>query len=182
MSANPFWEYSLELYERPGVAPACIALQDEAGLDVNLLLFCVWSAQAGPGRLSAADLRAAIAATGDWQARVVQPLRAARRAARSAGGSGLFAAAFQRDVAATELSAERVEQWLLLELVAERERAERDAGAALADGCANLREYLRAVGVAPAAVRPRLIPLLAGAFTGVREQELIAALEVNSGQ
>ena len=42
-----FWAFSLEVYGRPGVAPACLALQDRHGLDVNLLLFCCWAASQG---------------------------------------------------------------------------------------------------------------------------------------
>ena len=37
-----FWKFSLELYDREGVAAACLALQEEYQLDVNLLLFCYW--------------------------------------------------------------------------------------------------------------------------------------------
>lgn len=37
-----FWRFSLALYARPGVAEALIALQDRAGLDVNLILFGLW--------------------------------------------------------------------------------------------------------------------------------------------
>ena len=36
------WRFSLALYARPGVADALIALQDRAGLDVNLILFGLW--------------------------------------------------------------------------------------------------------------------------------------------
>src|SRR5262245_50919517 len=125
MSANPFWDFSLELYERPGVADACIALQDAAGLDVNLLLYCIWCAAVGPGRLAAGEMRTAVSATSAWQEGVVKPLRAARRVAKSAGGASFFASAFQRDVAATELSSERVEQWMLFDQAPERAHATR---------------------------------------------------------
>ncbi len=37
---NPFWQYSLEVYAKPEVAELCLSLQDEFGLDVNVLLFC----------------------------------------------------------------------------------------------------------------------------------------------
>ena len=40
--ARRFWRFSLALYARPGVAEALIALQDRAGLDVNLILFGLW--------------------------------------------------------------------------------------------------------------------------------------------
>jgi len=43
-SGNPFWDFSLAVYRRPGVAAACLRLQDEAGVDVNLLLYFCWLA------------------------------------------------------------------------------------------------------------------------------------------
>ena len=41
---SPFWRFSLRFYRQPQVADACIALQEEAGVDVNLLLFLLWHA------------------------------------------------------------------------------------------------------------------------------------------
>ena len=41
---SPFWRFSLRFYRQPRVADACIALQEEAGVDVNLLLFLLWHA------------------------------------------------------------------------------------------------------------------------------------------
>ena len=38
MSNNPIWDYSVATYSLQGVAPACLALQETFGLDVNLLL------------------------------------------------------------------------------------------------------------------------------------------------
>ena len=42
--ASPFWRFSLGFYRQPGVADACIALQDGCGVDVNILLFFLWLA------------------------------------------------------------------------------------------------------------------------------------------
>jgi uncharacterized protein (TIGR02444 family) len=75
--ANPFWDYSVELYRHPGVEAACLELQRRHGLDVNLILLCCWQARRGV----ALD-RALLARAGDvvasWQAEVVRPLRALR--------------------------------------------------------------------------------------------------------
>jgi hypothetical protein len=38
MIDNPFWDFSLALYAKEGVADACLLLQDKLGYDVNLLL------------------------------------------------------------------------------------------------------------------------------------------------
>jgi len=162
MSANPFWDFSLEIYERPGVAEACIGLQDDAGLDVNVLLYCIWAAVEGPGRLDEADMQRALDLTGDWQARVVRQLRSARRAAGTLGGASLFVNACRRDIAATELSAERVEQWLLFDAVTERSREM--TGQPLDAACGNLAGYLRLAGSEPAACAVPLTALLQAAF------------------
>ena len=41
---SPFWRFSVKFYAVPGVAPACIELQDQAGVDVNMLFFLLWNA------------------------------------------------------------------------------------------------------------------------------------------
>lgn len=42
LPAERFWEYSLAVYSKPGVAQNCLKLQDNHGLNVNLLLLCHW--------------------------------------------------------------------------------------------------------------------------------------------
>ena len=44
---SPFWRFSLQFYALPGVAPACLVLQDKGGADVNLLLFLLFLAETG---------------------------------------------------------------------------------------------------------------------------------------
>jgi uncharacterized protein (TIGR02444 family) len=185
MSANPFWEFSLEVYGRPGVSEACIALQDGAALDVNLILFCLWCAVQGPGVLDPGDMQRALRVAAPWQDGVVAPMRAARRAARkmkTGGGAGLFAAAFQRDVLATELSAERVEQWLLLDIVGDREPDGRSEPEALRAACANLGAYLSAAGADAAATRPHLEAVLGACFPSVSANAVGAALAALSNR
>ena len=77
------WDFSVSLYAKPGVKDACLELQDRCGLDVNLLLFAVWSAVAGPGRLDAARFRDCVALTEAWQAKMIQPLRQLRRSCQA---------------------------------------------------------------------------------------------------
>lgn len=176
MTANPLWDFSLDVYARNGVADACIALQDEAGLDVNLLLFCIWCAAQGPGRLTPDDLRDALALTDDWQAEIVKPLRSVRRRAKTMPGPPLFLGAFHRDIAATELSAERVEQWVLYDSVNERSEDDRNNTAALSAACANLVSYLRAAGVEPTPQRSHLAVLLSASFPDLDNKMISDAL------
>ena len=109
-----FWSFSLQVYAKPGVAEACIALQDGLGLDVNLLLYCCWHGRAHR-KLDEAALRHAMAAVEGWQREVVQPLRAVRRRLKSGvppitAREGL---ALRRKVADLEIESERIAQTAL---------------------------------------------------------------------
>jgi uncharacterized protein (TIGR02444 family) len=72
------WDYALRLYGEPGVEAACLALQDQAGIDVNLLLFAAWLGATGRA-LEPSALAEARVMVEAWQARVVRPLRGVRR-------------------------------------------------------------------------------------------------------
>jgi uncharacterized protein (TIGR02444 family) len=117
--AHPFWNYSLVTYAKPGVADACILLQDEFGLNVNLLLVCLWSGAEGPGRLASERIRECINGTRDWQERVVKPLRAVRRYSKSEPTAipDTLRKIFRPDLLAVELDAEHVEQLAIAEIV-----------------------------------------------------------------
>ena len=39
---NEFWRFSLEVYQDEEVQRLCLSLQDDYGLDVNVVLFCLW--------------------------------------------------------------------------------------------------------------------------------------------
>jgi uncharacterized protein (TIGR02444 family) len=78
---SAFWTFSVDLYKRPGVEAACIALQDRRDLDVNLLLWALWLADCGVA-LDEATLARAKAEVVSWQAEIVRPLRSLRRRLR----------------------------------------------------------------------------------------------------
>ncbi len=108
-----FWDFSLALYGREGVARACIALQDRWGLDVNILLFCCRAGSRGR-RLDSADLKSLDAAVRPWREAVVVPLRGIRRWLKTqAPAPGTPAHRLRVRVKADELQAEAVEQALL---------------------------------------------------------------------
>ncbi len=114
---SPFWRFSLKFYRKPGIAEACIALQDACGVDVNLLLFVLWQASLSR-RLAVEEVDAWRARTRAWNADVIAPLRAVRR--RLKGGSPLIeagtAAAFRTKVKGLELEAERLQQQAMFDL------------------------------------------------------------------
>ncbi|HEY6257424.1 MAG TPA: TIGR02444 family protein [Xanthobacteraceae bacterium] len=117
-SPSPFWRFSLQFYRLPGVAEACIRLQEEAGADVNLLLFLLWNAarQRALTVAQVTELEQRIAA---WRDRAVIPLRAIRRALKSPQDlvEGGAAEAFRTRIKAVELEAERLQQEAMYDLV-----------------------------------------------------------------
>lgn len=132
-----FWEFSLKLYGRPKVAPACLRLQDRHRLDVNLILLCCYAGCAGYGAFTAAELRRADRAISAWRRQVVEPLRAARRALKSQPLRR--ADALRRRVLAAELEGEAVSQALLERWL--KARGRRPTGIAAEDSAASLARY-----------------------------------------
>jgi uncharacterized protein (TIGR02444 family) len=114
---SPFWRFSLRIYRQPGVADACIALQDECGVDVNVLLFFLWLA-ADKKLIPARNARAVCEQAALWHDDVVVPLRTLRRKLK--GGSPLVAhgtaEVFRTRIKAVELEAERLQQEALFAL------------------------------------------------------------------
>ena len=116
---SPFWRFSLRLYRAPGVGDACIALQEEAGVDVNLLLFLLWQATERRA-FTAADIKALDETIGGWRDTAVIPLRNLRRALKSSPGlvAPNAAEAFRTRIKAVELEAERLQQEAMYALAA----------------------------------------------------------------
>lgn len=108
---SPFWRFSLQFYRLPKVADACIALQEEAGVDVNLLLFLLWHARQRR-RLSTAEVAALEAKIARWRDITVIPLRSVRRALKTPPAlvEAATAEAFRSRIKAVELEAERLQQ------------------------------------------------------------------------
>jgi uncharacterized protein (TIGR02444 family) len=131
-----FWRFSLALYARPGVAPALIALQDRAGHDVNLILFCLWAGAVRGARLDGGALSAAGAAIADIRSEAIEPLRALRRRLKPDPAEDVQA--LRRKILGLELAAERRVQY---RLAAQTLPAGRDPIAAAE---ANLALYLGA--------------------------------------
>jgi uncharacterized protein (TIGR02444 family) len=110
-SKSPFWRFSIKFYGVPGVAPACIELQDQAGVDVNVLFFLLWNATQGRA-LNADDLAKIEDAIRPWREMTVVPLRSIRRALKAPPSVMTPEAAegFRTRIKSVELEAERLQQ------------------------------------------------------------------------
>ncbi len=121
VTSNSFWNFSLQLYEQPGVADACLQLQNDYGLDVNLVLFCLWYGRE-KGTISQSMLRLAITHSRDWKREIVQPLRDLRTNMKA---NQRLASEFKNkefeelrsQVKSAELQAEKLQQLRLEEIV-----------------------------------------------------------------
>jgi len=160
---TPFWRFSLHFYRQAGVSNACIALQYDCGVDVNLLLFLLWLA-AGKRQLSVAGVKRLDEAVRGWRDLTIVPIRDARRKLKGAATlvEPQRQEAFRTKIKAIELEAERLQQEALYGLTrsgplgteATRGQAAR----------ANVAAYERAVGVS---FPKQAVDILVGAFDTV---------------
>jgi len=151
--------FSSSLYTGNEVPAACLLLQDELGLDVNLVLWCLYAGARGttltPDMITTAD-----AACAPWRANVVRPLREVRRWLKTAGPD---AQALRQQVLAQEIDSEWFQQGLI------------DAAVALEDlpasswvAASNLACYLRWAKATPTVEATCAVrTLLASAFPAV---------------
>jgi uncharacterized protein (TIGR02444 family) len=108
---SAFWTFSLGFYRQVGVPDACLELQDRCGVDVNIVLFLLWSATLRR-RLEVSQTRALADRVRGWQNDVVMPIRNLRRLLKTPpplldqGTAELFRA----KIKAVELESERLQQ------------------------------------------------------------------------
>lgn len=114
VTQSEFWEFSVTLYALPGVAEHCLSLQNDHGLDVNLLLFCIWYGRQF-GEVPEALLDDALSLSYQWRNEVVNPLRTVRtqmkkntELAESFADSGYRE--LREAIKRVELESERVQQ------------------------------------------------------------------------
>lgn len=166
------WDFSLALYAQPGVAEACLRLQDEQGINVNLLLWCVWLECKGLA-LDTTRLQDAEQRIRGWDHHYVVPLRHLRRRLKAEFGTGDTAIdALRKQIQQAELAAEQQVQWQLQALTQQWMEQTQAGGAAhtvvepgAMDG-KNLRRYLDNAGVNRGAI-DSLLQCLTGALRNI---------------
>jgi uncharacterized protein (TIGR02444 family) len=167
---TPFWRFSLHFYRQSGVSDACIALQDDCGVDVNLLLFLFWLADDGQ-LLSADEVRKLDDKVRDWRNLTIIPIRDARRKLK--GAQTLVdpgkQEAFRNKVKAIELDAERLQQEALYAFTQSGPLGKHAPPAAAARG--NVSAYERIMGMT---YPQSAIDVLFGAFDSLEHGVAVA--------
>lgn len=163
-SDNLFWQFSLSVYDRPGVAEACLALQGRHQLDVNILLFCCWAGVHGQ-RFDGATAASLIAGTDAWQDEVVKPLRQIRQWLKQhpVEAAPQKASVLREGIKARELEAESVEQAILAGSFAVDTGAEGQPADAIANLHAYFAQLRREPGVADNADLAQILTAVFGA-------------------
>ena len=176
---HPFWDFSLEVYAKEGVADACLRLQDDIGIDVNMLLFCCWAGHSGGGELGMRFIADAAGAVGPWHDEIVRPLRRARRRLKE-GFTGFHEERLRklrREIQCIEIDSEHIEQLFLGETFAPWKDGDMLAEIRAGHAAANLAGYLAVLGVAGTAGHLRSMrTLLAASFPDLKEEAVYAVM------
>ena len=163
--SEPFWDFSVRTYRTDSVPEACLSLQDECGVDVNMLLYCGWFGVTR-GRLQADMFRSVLDFSESWSQRVVQPLRHVRTwmkldGCRDPRVPAATCMEFREKVKGIEFTAEKMQQDVLETLTApvpEKELALADQLAAMVN---NISLYFNMVNITTDNfVRERLLTIV----------------------
>jgi uncharacterized protein (TIGR02444 family) len=113
----PFWNFSLAVYGAIAVQDECLHLQDQFGLDVNLVLLCAFLGAVHGAALTSDDITAARQEAGPWHEDIVKSLRVARRRLKTIelkdAEAAKTASQLRTQIKAAELESERIEQTIL---------------------------------------------------------------------
>lgn len=115
-AAGEIWALTLTVYAGEGVATACIGLQDRHGVGVSVLLALMGLAALDYPLPAAQAMDTVLDRAEAWQRRVIEPLRASRRALPDAAPAALAVPAqtVRRALLAQEIETERLQQQLLV--------------------------------------------------------------------
>jgi uncharacterized protein (TIGR02444 family) len=149
---SQFWNFSLAVYRARAVQNECLDLQDQFGLDVNLLLLCAYLGAGHGVALTSDDIASARQEVDQWNEDIVKPLRAARRNLKTIElpdpHTAQAAMQLRAQVKVAELESERIEQ-MMLEQWANARLAAWPHGKFRDAVVANLQALLAAYGIGP---------------------------------
>lgn len=109
--------YARALYERPGVREHLLALQDDEGADINLVLFCCYRAIVKNHALDIETLKRLIAHVADWREHILLPTRAFRRQIKHTMLKDQSLSVVYGAMLVSEIEAEYVQQAMLVQCV-----------------------------------------------------------------
>lgn len=145
LPTSPFCSFSFKVYQHPVVEENLIALQNERGLNVNVLLFCVWYALTDQGRLTRSELKKIVMSIQTWHEGIVLPLRRLRKKLKSNPSS--LAAEIRRAILNEEIFSEKIEQLIMVDNYVHKTRPIRNNLQKIIDTCKNIFAYCHLLSV-----------------------------------
>lgn len=149
--SESFWDFSVRTYKTDSVPDACLSLQNERGVDVNMLLFCCWYGQSR-GELLTDSFQQLLDFSQQWSQQVVKPLRKVRTWMKHDGCADQNMPTEQcmqvrEKVKGIELEAEKIQQDMLAALVVAMPEQQLDITEQLTSISKNIQCYFNAINV-----------------------------------
>tara|TARA_B100000686_G_C16433666_1_gene783435 strand:+ start:291 stop:818 length:528 start_codon:yes stop_codon:yes gene_type:complete len=109
-----FWHFSLAYYQHSNSSEILLSLQNTHGLDINLILFALWTGRVEGTALLKEDFQALDSSIANWRQNIIQPIRKLRQTAKAqANLFSDFSENFLSMTSDTELESERICQVIL---------------------------------------------------------------------
>lgn len=183
MPANPverFWDFSVRTYRTSGVPEACLSLQDEHGVDVNMFLYCCWVAVCR-GDFDAQLWSNTIEYSSAWADNLVRPLRQARTWMKHEGcvnGAAENDACMElrEKIKSVEFDAEKMQQEVLESLTTNSDRGGCGEDLLLPTVVNNVSRYCHHIGMLiDSDVAEKNAVIIAAAFPELDKQVILDA-------
>ena len=142
-----FWNFSVATYRKAGVAEACLHLQEQLGIDVNVLLYCCWYG-CTRGTVDGPAMERILSFAEPWAENVVRPLRAARTWMKAVGCDQPFVPgdecmALREEIKRAELKAEHLQENRMQALTRGAAIEDHETQSQVRSALANIGRYFR---------------------------------------
>lgn len=113
---NDLWRFALSFYVRQDVSSACLTLQEELGVDVNVLLFAIFACVERGVTFDMQELAAIDGLVRNWRTEIVQVLRQIRKRLKLGAFSSTSSVRedLRNRIKADEIRAEQIELAILV--------------------------------------------------------------------
>lgn len=137
---NSFWKFSAKIYSNPLVEKTLLKLQNQRGVNVNILLYCCWYAFREQGRMSKQDLKKILLNIQIWHERIVLPLRRIRQRLKGIVNPS-WAQKIRQEILNHELVGEQIEQLIIVENFVYQTKQIKTIFQKMSDACKNIATY-----------------------------------------
>ncbi len=178
-----FWDFSVRTYRKSGVAEACLSLQEQHGVDVNVLLYCCWYG-CTRGTLDEPGMERILSFAEPWADNVVRPLRAARTWMKTTGCTEAYIAGkdcmgLREDIKRAEFKAEHLQENRMQELTRGDTRQNPEITSQIQSTLLNINSYLQHLEIyLDGESSSRLVHIVTAAISGASLDTVTNSLSI----